>query len=173
MASGQYRPKTQWLLVGAIVVVTTLTTLGAIYYPWGLGPRQPIPFRHRIHAGTREIGCLLCRPGALHRSVAGMPSEQTCLLCHSRIIVHHPQIERLRRSDRRGEPIAWVRVSNLPDLAHLDHSMHLAAGVDCGRCHGNVKGMDRFVLHQDFNMGYCIQCHRENNATHDCFACHY
>jgi len=173
MAAGRYRPKTQWILVVAIVVVTALTALGTIYYPWGLGPRQPIPFSHRIHAGTREIGCLLCHPGALSRPMAGMPSVQTCLLCHNRIIVHYPEIERLRRYERQGEPIAWVRVSNLPDLAHFDHGVHLAAGVDCGQCHGNVKAMDRFILHQDFNMGFCIQCHRENDATHDCFACHY
>ena len=173
MASGRYRPRTQLILVASIVVVIVLTVLGVVYYPWWLGARQPIPFSHRVHAGTREISCLLCHPGVLRSAVAGIPPVQTCLLCHNRIIVHYPEIERVRRHEQEGRPIAWVRISNLPDLSHFDHSVHLAAGVDCGRCHGNVKAMDRLVLHQDFNMGFCIQCHRENDATHDCFACHY
>ena len=159
--------------MAALVVVTGLTVLGMAYYPWGLGARQPIPFSHRVHAGTKEISCLFCHPGVLQTAVAGMPSEQTCLLCHSRIIVHYPYIEQVRRRSQQGEPIWWVRVTNLPDLAHFDHSMHLAAGIDCGQCHGDVKGMDRIILHQDLKMGFCIQCHRDNNATHDCFTCHY
>jgi len=161
------------ILVAAIVVVTTLTIVGMAYYPWGLGARQPIPFSHRVHAGTKEISCLFCHPGVLKTAVAGMPSEQTCLLCHNRIIVHYPYIEQVRRQALQGEPIWWVRISDLPDLTHFDHGMHLAAAVDCGKCHGDVKAMDRLVRYQDLTMGFCIQCHRENNATHDCFACHY
>ena len=32
--------------------------------------------------------------------------------------------------------------------------------------------MDRVVKAQKFEMGFCIQCHRDNHATHDCFTCH-
>jgi predicted CXXCH cytochrome family protein len=173
LKSGRYRPKTQWILVASIVIVIVVTVVAAATYPWGLGVRQPIPFSHRIHAGTREIGCLLCHPGALTMPVAGMPPVETCMLCHGRIIVHYPYIEQVRRHYQDGQPILWVRVSDLPDLAHFHHGVHLAAGVDCGRCHGDVKAMDRIVLRQPYTMGFCIQCHRENNATHDCFACHY
>jgi len=173
MAPGRYKPKTQLIVVVAIVVVVVLTVLGILYYPWWLGPRQPIPFSHRVHAGTKEIGCLLCHPGALRRPVADLPPLQTCILCHNKIIVHYPEIERVRRNEQEGRPIWWVRVTNLPDLAHFDHGIHLAAGVDCGKCHGDVKAMDRVILYQDFTMGFCMQCHRENNATRDCFACHY
>jgi len=161
------------ILVIASVLIIVLVVLGVAYYPWWIGPAQPIPFSHRIHAGTREIGCLFCHSGALISSVASMPPLETCMLCHKRIIPHYPEIERVRRSYQQGQPIAWVRVSNLPDHVHFNHSMHLVANVDCGTCHGNVRAMDRIVLRQEFNMGFCIQCHRDNDATHDCFTCHY
>ncbi len=172
LASEHYRPKAQRILVAAVVAISVLAVVWAARYPMGLGAQQPISFSHRVHAGTKEIGCLMCHPGALTGAVAGIPPVETCMLCHSRIIVHYPEIEKVRRHDQEGEPILWVRVSDLPDLAHFHHGVHLAAGVDCGHCHGDVKAMDRLVLYQHF-MGFCIQCHRENNATHDCFACHY
>ena len=145
-----------------------------LYYPWDLGAKQPISFSHRVHAGTKEIGCLMCHPGALTRAGGGdsaRAKRACCATAGSSFII--PRSSRSAGMTSKGEPIWWVRVTNLPDLAHFDHSMHLAAGVDCGKCHGDVKAMDRIVLHQNFTMGFCIQCHRENNATQDCFACHY
>lgn len=174
MTDGRYKPKTQLILVAGVVFISVMAVVGAaILYPSALGAEQPIPFSHRVHAGKKEIGCVMCHPGALSQTVAGMPPIETCMLCHTRIAVHYPPIEEVRRHYQNEKPILWVRVSNLPDLAHFHHGVHLAAGVDCGHCHGDVKAMDRIVLQQSFRMGFCIQCHRENNATHDCFACHY
>jgi predicted CXXCH cytochrome family protein len=173
VTTGRYKPRALRILVACVVVVTMLSVLGALYYPGDIGAKQPIPFSHRVHAGDKQIGCLMCHPGVFTTAVAGLPPVETCMLCHSRIIVHYPEIERVRRHYEQGEPIWWVRVSDLPDFSHFDHSMHLVSGVDCGTCHGDVKAMDRLVLPQKFTMGLCIQCHRENNATHDCFTCHY
>jgi len=171
--SGRYRPKTVLILVCCIVVITALSLLAAAYYPGELGSAQPISFSHRVHAGTKEIGCLVCHPNTLTGPVAGMPPVETCMLCHKRIAVHLPEIEKVRRHYATNEPIWWVRVSQLPDHVRFVHNMHLVAGIDCGKCHGDVKAMDRIVPHQQFIMGFCIQCHRDYNATHDCFMCHH
>jgi hypothetical protein len=64
-------------------------------------------------------------------------------------------------------------VNILPDYVNFDHAMHLNKAVDCGKCHGDVKGMDRIIPTPVFTMGFCIQCHRDNEATHDCFTCHH
>ncbi len=173
MSDGRYQPRAQWILTAMVAGISLVAVAIAAFYPGSLGARQPISFSHRVHAGKKEIGCVMCHPGVLKTPVAGIPPVQTCMLCHSRIIIHYPEIEKVRQHYEQGQPIAWVRVSNLPDLVHFDHSMHIASGVDCGHCHGDVKGMDRIVLHPKFIMGFCIQCHRENNATRDCFACHY
>ena len=173
MKGVRYRAETVWILAIGVVVVSIVAVLGAAYYPGYLGPEQPISFSHRIHAGNKEIGCLMCHPNTLTAPVAGMPPVETCMLCHSRIIVHYPEIERVRRRYDANEPIWWVRVSYLPDFVNFTHEMHLIAGIDCGKCHGDVKAMDRLVLPQRFTMGFCIQCHRDNDATHDCFTCHH
>ena len=55
--------------------------------------------------------------------------------------------------------------------AALPHTEVLKS-VDCGACHGDVKGMDRLTQAHEFNMGFCVQCHRDNNVSHDCLMCH-
>jgi hypothetical protein len=44
--------------------------------------------------------------------------------------------------------------------------------VDCGACHGDVKGMDRLTQAHEFNMGFCVQCHRDNKVSVECNICH-
>ncbi len=94
------------------------------------------------------------------------------MLCHERIITHHPYIKVLREHYEGNRPVEWVRVNDLPEFAYFSHQMHLYRGVDCGRCHGDVKGMDRIALAQSFKMSFCVQCHRDNQVSHDCLACH-
>jgi hypothetical protein len=65
------------------------------------------------------------------------------------------------------------------------HNRHIAKGIPCQRCHGPVQEMDRVYLTSDtiwwpwvlpakkLEMGWCINCHRENQAPQDCLTCHY
>lgn len=80
--------------------------------------------------------------------------------------------------------LAWVRVHNLPDFVHFDHRPHVAAGVACAICHGPVETMDRVRQVSDLTMGWCVNCHRDANASGladgraakaslDCSACHH
>jgi len=103
---------------------------------------------------------------------SGVPPVETCLLCHSRIIVDHPEIVKLRAYYDQGKPVKWARVNDLPDFVYFDHAAHIGAAFDCGRCHGDVAGMDRVWYVHDFQMGFCVQCHRDNNVSHDCLTCH-
>lgn len=137
-----------------------------------LGPQQPISFSHQIHAGKREVGCLLCHPTALSGEFAGMPPLETCMLCHSHIAITYPEIEKVRRHYFQREPVEWARVATIPDFVYFDHGVHLQRGIDCGRCHGDVRAMDRIVQPQELRMGFCLNCHHQDNATHDCFTCH-
>ncbi len=170
-ASGRRRVGMRLALLGAFVIA--VIALSYEYaYTMRIGPKQPIPFSHRLHAGKKGIGCLMCHEGAISTARAGVPPEQTCLLCHSHIIVEFPQILDLTEHYEKNEPILWERVNKLPDYVYFNHSMHLAAAVDCGVCHGDVKAMDRITPAHKLDMGYCIQCHRDNHVSHDCFTCH-
>ena len=96
------------------------------------------------------------------------------MLCHSRIIIHYPEIEKVRRhyeqkasrSGGSGSPIC--RTSPISTTACTLPPASIAANATA-----TSKAMDRIVLAPKFTMGFCIQCHRENNATRDCFTCHY
>jgi len=164
----------QEVVIAVLAAVFTLVLAGLYYLlrPEELGPRQPISFSHRFHVSTKELSCFLCHAGAIDTPRAGIPPLQTCLLCHSHIIIDHPEILKLRDHYDQRRPVQWVRVNNLPDYVYFDHSIHLHRGIDCGRCHGNVSQMDRVAPVFDFKMGFCVQCHRDCRATHDCLACH-
>jgi hypothetical protein len=153
------------LVVGAILLATLL-------FRTRIGPAQPIPFSHRVHAHDKQISCYMCHEQARFAANAGVPPVQTCLLCHSHIIVTYPPIEQLRCYFDANKPVEWTRVTRLPDFVYFTHAVHLQRGVDCGRCHGNVLQMDRIQLAHNLNMGFCMRCHRENRATVDCFTCH-
>jgi len=165
--------RTELILAAAAVLSVAAAAWGYfLYYPRKIGPEQPIHFSHRLHAGTKQISCFFCHPGAMNTPRSGVPPLETCLLCHSRIIVDHPEIVKLRAYYDAGKPVKWARVNDLPDFVYFDHSAHVRAGFDCGRCHGDVAGMDRVWLVHDFQMGFCVQCHRDSGFSHDCLICH-
>lgn len=166
-----WKPAAVSLLVLLLVLVAALVLYGVLY-PVGMGISQPIPFSHRVHVQTKQISCLMCHSQVATSARAGIPPLQTCLLCHERIIRTHPYIVKLREHFRQGKPIIWERVNWVPEFVYFNHSVHIIKGIDCGVCHGDVSRMDRVVPQQEFQMGFCVECHRRNNATHDCLGCH-
>lgn len=177
--ANQGMPKTagNTSMAAILVVATFALILGTawfwyLHYPRRLGLEQPISFSHRVHAGDKQIGCLICHPGAMTGARAGIPSVDTCMLCHERVIVTHPEILKLRGHYARRDPIQWMQVYAVPEFVYFNHEMHVRRQVDCGTCHGNIKGMDRVGRLNDFTMGFCVQCHRDNKVSHDCYVCH-
>lgn len=146
--------------------------VGIILYPGPVGPAQPIPFSHRIHAGVKQISCLVCHTEATQTSTGGIPPLATCMHCHTRIITSFAPIRNLHKHYYAKKPVEWTEIYDLPDFVHFPHSVHVYRGVDCSHCHGDVKKMDRVMKVQDIDMGFCIRCHRQYNATVDCFSCH-
>jgi hypothetical protein len=169
-------PLPRWADAAAVVVLLLFAAAALVYldipYPVGLGPRQPIPFSHRVHVTTKHLSCFMCHTGVARSSRAGIPPLETCLLCHSRVIRTYPYIAQLRSLYAQNKPVIWERVNWLPEFVYFNHSVHIQRGFDCSRCHGDVALMDRVVKARKFEMGFCIQCHRDNHATHDCFTCH-
>jgi hypothetical protein len=169
-------PLRRWPEAATVAVLILSALAGLIYldilYPAALGPRQPIPFSHRVHVHSKKLSCFMCHSEVLRSSRAGIPALETCLLCHARVIRSHPYIAKLRQHAARNQPVIWERVNWVPEFVYFDHSVHIHRGFDCGACHGEVSMMDRVVKAREFQMGFCIQCHRENKATTDCFTCH-
>lgn len=155
-----------------IIILTAGIILGVLMYPSPVGPKQPIPFSHKVHAGKKEIGCMVCHPEAAITSTGGIPPLNRCMHCHSRIITSFMPIKDLHSHYNENKPVKWNRVIELPDFVYFQHSIHVNRSIDCSRCHGDVKKMDRIVKVHKINMGFCMSCHRNYNAPVDCFACH-
>jgi hypothetical protein len=74
-----------------------------------------------------------------------------------------------------------VPVAQVPDFVHFVHRPHIAAGLNCERCHGNMSNVEIAENPQVMNMGWCLTCHRERAAEDpekltkltDCGTCHY
>lgn len=128
----------------------------------GYAPTQPIPFSHKLHAGTYEIDCGYCHTGVYKGKSATIPSVNICLNCHNAIKTGSPNMQKLYKAVENNKPIEWVRVHNLPDLAYFNHSQHTVVGkIECEKCHGAIKEMEVVEQHSTLTMGWCINCHRE------------
>jgi hypothetical protein len=147
----------------------------------GYAPEQPIAFSHKLHAGDSQIPCLYCHFGARTSRHAGIPPLNVCMNCHGMLRKQTTEIEKLKESVARRQPVAWTRVHNLPDFVYFNHSQHVIAAVACQECHGPVETMARVEQRAPLTMGWCIQCHRSRRtgdphmpaANLDCGKCHY
>ena len=165
--------------IGAVVLLLLLvaTALGFHYLLFGypnknIGPEQPIPFSHRLHAGVKGIHCRFCHPFVERSARAGIPEVGKCLFCHNYIIPQHPQIRKIHVAYDSGVPIQWKRVFTVPDHVQFRHQPHIHFGFECENCHGEVAKADR-LPRVKFEMGFCIRCHQENDANLGCWlACH-
>ena len=87
---------------------------------------------------------------------AGMPSTQTCMNCHSQIWNDSPYLEPVRASFRENKPIEWERVHDLPEFAYFNHSIHIAKGVGCSTCHGQIDNMPAVYQENTLQMEWCL-----------------
>ncbi len=184
--------KKPWLVAatGAVSVFLTIFLIGGWQTPGeaeasqGADPMdqpQPIQFPHDAHAGQFLIDCQYCHYSAERSVDAGIPPVETCMGCHAEGRVagrNNPgEVAKVRDFHARGEPIPWRRIYKVSDHVHFPHMRHVAAGVACQTCHGEVQEMG--VLEEmapeagDLKMGWCISCHLERGASRDCTVCHY
>lgn len=159
-------------LVLLVAVCAPALAYGILVEPEdSIGYEQPIAFSHRLHATDKQIDCRYCHPYPGRSLNSGLPSVTKCLGCHQYIIPNHPEIRKLHGYRDRGENLPWVRVFYNPDHVYFPHFRHIGAGVECAECHGNVEEQDR-LMHRTFYMGFCIDCHKERDASRECVACH-
>ena len=144
------------------------------------GPRQPIFFRHDIHAGQFKMQCQYCHYSVAVSPEPGIPSMQTCMGCHLVVggsdSAAKTEIKKVRQAWADKKPVEWVRVHYLPRHAHFPHQRHIKAlGPNaCTTCHGDVSRMPQvFKVNKVDNMGFCITCHVERKVARDCSVCHY
>ena len=172
-------------ILGFVVFIAvmkfTFDTLMGIGVTTNYQPEQPIAFSHKIHAGDNGIDCNYCHSSARSSKTSGIPSANVCMNCHANItsgtttgtaeiqkiydaIGYDPET-RTYIEGYKQQPIQWVRIHNLPDLAYFNHSQHVSvAKLECQECHGAVEEMDVVKQSSELTMGWCINCHRETEV---------
>jgi hypothetical protein len=139
----------------------------------GYKPKQPIPFSHKLHAGEKQIPCQYCHSAARRSPAAGIPPLNTCVGCHKNVASDRENIKKVLEHHKNNKPIEWVKVHDIPDYVRFTHKRHVAAGLECQECHGEVEQMEVLEQVAPLQMGWCIGCHKEKNAPVACFTCHY
>lgn len=139
-------------------------------------PQQPVAYSHRTHVEA-GVQCLYCHSSALSTDLAGIPSVQKCMGCHTIIATDDEAVRALTGYWERNEPIPWERVNQQLDFVYFSHQAHLQSGVNCETCHGDIGQMTitRPVVKMD--MGWCLNCHLDQPEEKvarlaDCLACH-
>ncbi|MEJ5223890.1 MAG: cytochrome c3 family protein [Anaerolineales bacterium] len=170
-----------------IAVLALFGAAGYALYQTQIPPQQPIQFPHNVHVGL-QIQCLYCHPGAWRQASAGLPTTSKCWGCHQNLAKYAdpnvpwpPELEKLRQYALAGESIPWVPVFIVPEHVHFNHRPHVAIGLNCETCHGNISQVTVPKAQQVINMGWCLNCHRERAADDpakltkltDCGTCHY
>lgn len=159
------------MLTGAFLAGVLLVALGTGAAQ--SAPPQPIEFPHELHAGEKKIPCAFCHPTAETAAYAGMPSTQLCMGCHRVVIPYHPEIWKLRSYWEMGSAVPWNRVYDLPAHAYFSHEAHTANGkMGCEPCHGKVETMKEIKRETPMTMGWCLSCHRQEEASTECWSCH-
>jgi hypothetical protein len=130
--------------------------LGGISW-WWLWPRtgyvrhsgwfveQPVPFSHQHHVAGLGIDCRFCHTKVETAADAGMPPTYTCMTCHSQIWTNAAMLAPVRESLANNTPI----------------TIHIAKGIGCESCHGDVQNMALMQKARSLTMGFCLDCHRD------------
>jgi hypothetical protein len=185
------------LVLLALLIVTALSSWGRRPAVAAAAP-QPINFPHNVHVQTYKIDCQYCHSDARRSEYAGLPAVAKCMGCHKITAADRPEIKKLAEYWAKQEPIPWTRIFKVPEFTYFPHKPHVRSGVACQTCHGPVQDMTTAAavtgpqLSNDLlnlmglrppapplTMGWCVDCHRNLNATKgtkaplDCVSCHH
>ncbi len=168
----QLFPKRANALARASILVSGFLAAGAGFALWtvahssyvtrqGIVVEQTVPFSHDHHVGQIGIDCRYCHTAVETSSSAGIPPTATCMNCHNQLWTNAEILEPVRASFRTQEPLRWNRVYDLPEFVYFNHSIHVAKGVACVTCHGQVDRMPLMYQHSSLQMEWCLACHRD------------
>lgn len=154
-------------ILAGLVLLAGLVWAGALMHKSGyrtgegLYLHQPVPFSHKHHARELGLDCRYCHTSVEISASAGIPPVATCMNCHRQIWTNSDMLEPVRAAWRNGTPIQWERVHDLPDFVYFNHSVHVAKGIGCSECHGQVDEMPLTLQVASLDMQWCLQCHRD------------
>ncbi|GAB6968187.1 cytochrome c3 family protein [Komagataeibacter kakiaceti JCM 25156] len=166
-----FTPRANVIMVTCLLGCASAVTGGCLWwFAWpytdyarhvGWVVEQPVPFSHQHHVAGLGLDCRFCHSSVEHSAQASMPPTFTCMTCHSQIWTNAGVLARVRDSFLHDTPLVWPRVTNVPDYVYFNHGIHVAKGVGCESCHGNVATMPLTYKARTLTMQFCLDCHRD------------
>lgn len=154
----------------AIKIGILVTVLIALASGCALGDKTPPApqrqgFNHQAHVSGAGLECETCHEGAQTSASAGMPGLDSCQTCHA---------DDPAKTDpfiQNGKP-AWSAFTAVSDEVKFSHQTHVAKGLKCDDCHGNMGQSAATGKQLAFTMDTCMNCHAQRNVVDDCRTCH-
>lgn len=67
----------------------------------------------------------------------------------------------VRKSLATDTHLVWNRVNHTPDFVFFNHGIHIAKGIGCATCHGQLDQMPLTWKSHTLYMKWCLNCHRQ------------
>ena len=152
------------IVMGSLTATSVLAGLWYYFTPKytrvGYQPIQPVGFPHSVHVDQMGMDCRYCHTSVEKSWYSNVPGANTCMNCHNQVLKDDSRLALVRESYATGKPIPWVQVHKVPDYVYFNHSVHVARGVSCVKCHGEINKMDEVYHAKPLSMTFCLDCHR-------------
>ena len=133
---------------------------------------QPIAFNHKAHQDA-AIECGYCHGQAASFDSAGIPRISDCADCHAGIDNEGKEAAKLFAYLERKEEPPWQALFVVKKWNRFSHKAHIKKGVECAVCHAGIgSSVTPPARRVEYDMGWCMDCHREKRASNDCLVCH-
>lgn len=139
-----------------------------------VAPVRSFAFSHHRHVTLEKLECANCHADALHADDPGMPSPDTCEVCHAETDIEKPP-EKRAATLFDGESFRALHASALASEVVFSHRRHAAGSVACADCHAGIETNERVERLRTVTMDACTACHdgrRVDATARGCALCH-
>jgi hypothetical protein len=112
-----------------------------------------------------------CHEGFAVSDDPGMPSPDTCQVCHEDTDAEKP-VERRVASLFDGDKFKATHASHLDDEVHFSHKLHAKDPKSCASCHIDIDKNEAIDADIAVPMSRCTECHAERKVAAECSTCH-
>ena len=156
----------------ALAVAALLACAGCILIDALLQPEQGLAFSHELHVGEEGMQCINCHEDASVFGDPGMPTIDSCFICHDLLDEEKLADERIDVLFDDDGSFLSVHASELDDEVVFWHLRHVEAVGDCGACHEGIEQNRRIDETVAVVMDDCTSCHASLAISNGCATCH-
>ena len=163
------------LIYGGLFVLLIVLVVAPLLARRATNVSQPIAFNHVKHTQDLGLTCEFCHAHVRSGAHAGLPDGNTCRACHQVPQGTSDEAARVTELLAAGDPLQFNKLFRLPSHVFYTHRRHVGIGeLECQNCHGAIAETTRPPARPlvKVTMDFCMDCHREQDATLDCNACH-